>query len=126
MRVLFASTRGAGHFAPQVPFIEAARRGGHEVLVAGPPPLQETVEALGYPFRVGEEPPQDELDATWARVPGLPPDEANRVVIGEIFGGLNVRAMLPPLESLCADWRPDVVMRELGEYASAIAAERNG
>jgi UDP:flavonoid glycosyltransferase YjiC (YdhE family) len=126
MRVLFASTRGAGHFTPLVPFIEAARRGGHEVLVAGPPPLEATVERLGYPFRVGEAPPPDELDATWARVPGLPPDDANRVVIGEIFAGLNVRAMLPPLESLCAEWRPDVVMRDLAEYASAIAAERQG
>jgi UDP:flavonoid glycosyltransferase YjiC (YdhE family) len=47
MRVLFASTRGAGHFNPLVPFLDAARRGGHEVLVAGPPPLRETVERHG-------------------------------------------------------------------------------
>jgi UDP:flavonoid glycosyltransferase YjiC (YdhE family) len=44
VRVLFACTRGAGHFNPMVPFIEACRRGGHDVLVVGPPPLAETVE----------------------------------------------------------------------------------
>jgi UDP:flavonoid glycosyltransferase YjiC (YdhE family) len=33
VRVLFASTRGAGHFNPLVPFIEAGRRKRHDVLV---------------------------------------------------------------------------------------------
>lgn len=55
MRVLFATTRGAGHVNPLVPFTEAALRGGHKVLVAGPQLLSETVERLGYmpagPFR---------------------------------------------------------------------------
>ena len=34
MRVLFASTRGTGHFTPLLPLIEACLRGGHEVMVA--------------------------------------------------------------------------------------------
>jgi UDP:flavonoid glycosyltransferase YjiC (YdhE family) len=126
MRVLFASTRGAGHFTPLVPFIDAARRGGHEVLVAGPPQLEDTVAAHGYPYWPGEAPPQDELDAVWGYVPSLPPNEANRAVIGEIFAGLNVRAMLPHLEVACDEWRPNVVLRDLAEFASAIAAERRG
>jgi UDP:flavonoid glycosyltransferase YjiC (YdhE family) len=125
VRVLFASTRGIGHFNPLVPFIEAALRGGHEVLVAGPPPLAETVERAGYPFWQGETPPDDVLGPVWARVPTLPPDEANAVVIGEIFGDLNVEAMLPSLEAACEQWRPDLVFREVAEYASAIAAERH-
>jgi UDP:flavonoid glycosyltransferase YjiC (YdhE family) len=125
MRVLFASTRGAGHFNPLVPFVDAARRGGHEVLVAGPPALRETVEGHGYPYWPGEAPPQDELDAVWGYVPSLPPNEANRAVIGQIFAGLNVRAMLPHLEAACDEWRPDVVLRDLAEFASAIAAERH-
>ena len=39
MRVLFASTRGAGHFGPLVPFLDAFTGAGHEVLVVGPPEL---------------------------------------------------------------------------------------
>jgi hypothetical protein len=124
VRVLFASTRGTGHFNPLVPFIEAALRGGHEVLVAGPPPLAEAAERAGYPFWQGETPPDEVLGPVWARVPTLPPDEANAVVIGEIFGDLNVAAMLPSLEAACEHWRPDLVFREVAEFASAIAAER--
>jgi UDP:flavonoid glycosyltransferase YjiC (YdhE family) len=126
VRVLFASTRGAGHFNPLVPFIESALRAGHEVIVAGPPTLAETVAAAGYPFWPGEAPPEDELGAVWARVPTVPPDEANEIVVGEIFGTLNVRAMLPSLRAAFDEWRPDLVIREQHEYASAIAAELGG
>ena len=47
-------------------------------------------------------------------------------MVGEIFGGLNVRAMLPSLTAACEEWRPDAVIREQAEFASAIAAERHG
>jgi UDP:flavonoid glycosyltransferase YjiC (YdhE family) len=126
VRVLFASTRGTGHFNPLVAFIEACVRGGHEVMVAGPPPLAATVERAGYRFWEGAEPPEDELGATWGRVPTVSPEEANEIVIGEIFAGLNVRAMLPSLEAACEEWQPDALIREEAEFASAIAAERHG
>ena len=126
MRVLFASTRGVGHFNPVVPFVDSALRGGHDVLVAGPPTLAPTVEPTGYPFWQGEDPPADELDATWARVPQVPPDQANQIVIGEIFARLDVRAMLPAMRAALAEWKPDLVIREQAEFASAIAAEEAG
>ena len=126
MRVLFASTRGVGHFNPLVPFVESALAAGREVMVAGPPALAPTIEPTGYPFWQGENPPDDELDATWARVPQVSPDEANRIVIGEIFAGLNVRAMLPALRAAIAEWKPDLVIREQSEFASAIAADEAG
>ena len=126
MRILFASTRGTGHFNPLVPLIEAAVRGGHEVMVAGPPPLAETVERAGYPFWGGAEPPEDQLGPLWGRVPTVSADEANAIVVGEIFAGLNVHAMLPSLEAACREWQPDVLIREEAEFASAIAAERHG
>ncbi len=95
-------------------------------MVAGPPPLSPTVERAGYRFWEGAEPPEDELGATWGRVPTVSPEEANEIVIGEIFAGLNVRAMLPSLEAACEEWQPDVLIREEAELASAIAAERHG
>jgi UDP:flavonoid glycosyltransferase YjiC (YdhE family) len=126
VRALFACTRGAGHFNPLVPFIEACRRGGHEVLVAGPPPLAEVVERAGYPFRAGAAPPEDELGRLWARVPTLAREEAEQIVVGTIFATLNVRAMLPGLRDAVREWRPDVIVREPAEYASAIVAEEAG
>ena len=126
MRVLFASTRGVGHFNPLVPFVESALRGGHEVLVAGPPALAPTIEPTGYPFWEGENPPADVLDATWARVPQVPPEQAEEIVVGEIFARLNVRAMLPSLRAAIGEWKPDLVIHEQAEFASAIAAHEAG
>ena len=126
VRVLFASTRGVGHFNPLVPFADACLRRGHEVLVAGPPSLAGAVESAGYEFWVFDDPPEEELAEVWARVPSLPPDEANAVVIGEIFGRLDATASLPRLREACAEWTPDVVVREPNEYGSAVAAELHG
>ena len=122
MRVLFASTHGAGHFGPLVPFMDACLRKGHEVLVTGPP----TLDPRGYPFRVGASPPADVLRAMWDAMPHQPPAQGEVITVGTIFAGLNVEAMLPPTEELIAEWKPDVVVREVNEYASAIAAERAG
>lgn len=126
MRVLFASTRGAGHFNPLVPFVEACLRGGHEVLVAGPPALAETVARAGYPYWPGAAPPEDELGAVWGRVPTASYEEAGRLVVGDIFARLNVAAMLPSLRAACHEWHPDLILRDTAEFASAIAGEELG
>ena len=123
MRVLFASTRGVGHFNPLVPFAEACLRQDHEVLVAGPPSLAGVVERDGNEFWRFDDPPEGELADVWGRVPSVPPDEQNAVVVGEIFGRLDATASLPRLREACVEWEPDVVVREPNEYGSAIAAE---
>ena len=126
MRALFSSTRGAGHFNPLVPFARAFERAGHEVLVAGPPDLAGPVDGGGFGFWQFDPPPEDELGAIWGRVPQLAPEEANEVVVGQIFGRLNTTAALPELRAACAEWGPDVVIRDPNEYASALAAELHG
>jgi len=50
-------------------------------------------------------------------------DEANVIVIRDIFGRLDATAGLPRLRQGCEEWRPDIVVRETAEYGSAIAAE---
>jgi UDP:flavonoid glycosyltransferase YjiC (YdhE family) len=122
MRVLFASTQGAGHFRPLVPFIDACLRNGHEALVVGPPAL----DAKGYPFRAGAHPPDEELGPVWGSMPSQPPGQGDVIVIGTIFARLNVRAMLPALRRAIEEWKPDLVLREGAEYASAAAAELHG
>jgi UDP-glucoronosyl and UDP-glucosyl transferase len=122
VRILAASTHGSGHFGPLVPFLESAIRQGHEVLVAGPP----TLDPRGFPFRVGESPPENELGPVWDSMPQQPAAQAEVVVVGHIFARLNVRAMLDPISEAIEEWRPDLVLRENSEYASAIAAELHG
>ena len=122
VRVLFASTQGAGHFGPLIPFIDACTRKGHEALIVGPP----TLKARGYEFRAGAAPPDELLGPLWGRMPSLPPAQGDLVVVGQIFAGLNVDAMLPTLERTIEEWKPDLVLREAAEFASAIAADRHG
>jgi hypothetical protein len=122
LRVLFASTQGAGHFGPLIPFIDACVRNGHETLVVGPPSLK----ARGYPFRAGDEPPGEILGPLWGRLPSLPPGQGDMIVVGEIFARLNVDAMLQTLTDAIEEWQPDLVVRECAEYASAIAADLHG
>jgi len=122
VRLLFASTQGAGHFGALLPFIEAAQSGGHEVLIVGPP----TLKSRGLPFRAGASPPEEVLGPIWARMSSLPPGQGDIVVVGVIFARLNVEAMLPALTEAIEDWQPDVVVREPSEFASAVAADMLG
>ena len=126
MRVLFASTQGAGHFNPLVPFIDAALRQGHEVLVAGPSALTPTIEQTGYPFWECADPLEEEIRPVWDRMPTVSFEEANVLVVREIFARFDARAMLPRLREAFEEWRPDLVLREPNEYSSAVAADLYG
>jgi len=124
MRILMTSTRGAGHFGPLRVFADAFREQGHRVLVAIPE------EAAGLPARAGHEawplpePDRDERDAVFARTHGVSEDEANAIVIGEMFAGIYARSSLPGVLAAVAEFLPDVILHESSEYAGALAAER--
>jgi UDP:flavonoid glycosyltransferase YjiC (YdhE family) len=122
VRVLFASTQGTGHFGPLIPLIDACMRNGHETLVVGPP----TLKARGYEFEAGATPPDEILDPLWRTMPTLPPAQGEVLVVGMIFARLNVDAMLPKHHEVLERWKPDLVVRESAEFASAIAAEQHG
>jgi hypothetical protein len=96
------------------------------VLFAGPPDLAGPVNAAGFRFWQFDPPPEEELGPIWGRVPELAPEEANGVVVREIFGRLNTSAALPRLRAAVEQWRPDVVVRDPNEYGAALAAELHG
>src|SRR4051794_9139420 len=126
MRVLFTSTAGAGHLGPLLPFADAVRRSGHEIVVSAPISAQARVERAGLPFISHAEPPDRELGPLWARVHAAGLLRANALVVGELFAGLRARAALPGIELAIDAWRPDVVVRETCEFAGAVAAEARG
>jgi UDP:flavonoid glycosyltransferase YjiC (YdhE family) len=126
VRVLFATTAGAGHFGPLAPFADACRRQGHEVLVAAPASFAGFVERAGYPFRPFDDPAEEDIRPVWEHVATVSPEEANELVVREIFARFDARAALPGLRRLFDDWRPDVVLRDPNEYSSAVAAELYG
>lgn len=126
MRVLVATTAGSGHFAPLVPFARALAGAGHDVLVAAPGSFAGAVTGAGFAHHPVADAAPEDLAAVFARLPHLPPDEANAVVVGEIFAGLDAMAARPGIEAAVRGWRPDLVLRETSEFASYVVAEAAG
>jgi UDP:flavonoid glycosyltransferase YjiC (YdhE family) len=126
MRVLFSTTAGAGHFGPLIPFARACVTAGHEVRVAAPSTFASAVEGAGFEHAPFDDVPPDVMGAVFGRLPGLPRQEANAIVVGEVFGRLDAQAALPGVMSTIDAWSPDVVVREPCEFGSWAAAERAG
>src|SRR5437763_7110083 len=127
VRILAAcSLGGAGHLNPLVPFLHAARRGGHEALVIAPPAMTDMVTRTGFAYRAGGEPTEAEVAPIRERLPVVPPEEAAVLGNRELFGRMATTAMLPSMRHACEDWRPDLILREPCEYASAVVAKERG
>jgi UDP:flavonoid glycosyltransferase YjiC (YdhE family) len=56
----------------------------------------------------------------------LSPVEANGLIFGEVFAGFHARAALPGMLATMQAYEPDVVVGEIAECASPLAAERLG
>ena len=124
MRVLFSTTAGSGHFGPMVPFAQACRDAGHDVKVAAPASFSEAVAATGLEHAPFADVPPEVMGPVFARLPHLPREEADRVVMAEVFGRLDAQAALPGRTAIMAAWRPHVVVREFCEFGSLVAALR--
>jgi UDP:flavonoid glycosyltransferase YjiC (YdhE family) len=124
MRILFATTAGAGHFGPMIPFARAAVEAGHEVVVAAPGPFEPPVSGAGFDFRpVGEADPAERM-AMFGRIREASFDDANTIMLRDGFFGIYPRGALPAMLELVERWRPAVIVRETGEVASLVAGER--
>jgi len=123
MRVLVATTAGAGHFGPMVPFARACSAAGHQVRVAAPVALRGAVERAGLQHVVVGSPSEAELTSVFATLPQLSLEESNEVVMCEVFAGLDARAALPGMSAVVRDWRPDLIVRETAEFSSYVVAE---
>lgn len=127
VRVLAAvSLGGAGHLNPLMPFLEVGRRRGDDVLVVGPAALSDLVSASGLPFVAGGEPDELEVAPIRERLPSAAPAEASVLGNRELFGRLVARALLPMMTEVCDRWKPDLVLRDPCEHASAAAASQLG
>jgi UDP:flavonoid glycosyltransferase YjiC (YdhE family) len=126
VRVLFATTRGAGHLGPLVPLAEACVRRGHEVLVAGPASAAPLATRSRLPYRSVPEPPPRQRAEAYAPVWSRTASPGAEYVIRELFVALQARSALFGMVATVAEWRPDVIVRESCEFASMVAAERFG
>lgn len=123
MRFLFTFAGGSGHLEPLVPIARAAAAAGHTVAFAGRPWMAPKVEAAGFPaFAAGSD-----VGLTPRRLPLAPIDlERDMRAVGSGFGRRIARARATDLLTLCASWRPDLLVCEELDYGAMIAAERLG
>jgi UDP:flavonoid glycosyltransferase YjiC (YdhE family) len=124
--MLFSSTAGAGHFGPMIPIAHACAAAGHAVAVAAPASFGGSVAKAGLAHLPLPDVPSDQVGAVYNRLPSLPREEANRVVVAEVFGRLDAQTSLTTLLTVIREWRPDVVIRDPAEFGALVAAERFG
>ena len=126
MRALFATTANDGHFGPLLPFARACAAAGHEVRVAAPESYAAAVERAGLTHEPFDDVPPELIGPLMGQLPHLPFEEANAIVIREVFARIDAQAALPRVVAAVDRWRPDVVVRESAELASLAAAEAAG
>ena len=126
MRVLVSTTAGAGHFGPLIPFARACAAAGHEVVVAAPGSFVAQVEAAGFEHRPFADASPQMLGSVFERVRFLSFEQANELVVTEVFGRLDAQAALSGLVETIDSWRPDLVLREPCELGSLVAARAAG
>jgi UDP:flavonoid glycosyltransferase YjiC (YdhE family) len=123
VRVLFTFIGGAGHFDPLVPVARAMREAGHEVAFSAHPLMVPIVELWGFTaFATAP----DDRPAPQRR-PLLPVCiEREERDLREKFAGHHARVRADGIRAFCADWRPDLLVRDEADFGCAIAAERLG
>lgn len=124
MRVLIATNALIGHFRPLLPFADAFRRAGHELLVVAPESFGPTVRRAGLPHHPVPDVPPEVKSAAAARYSTLPPRQAIEALGAEMMARLGPRTALPAIMDTIRDWGPEVVLRETAELAALLAAER--
>jgi UDP:flavonoid glycosyltransferase YjiC (YdhE family) len=125
MRVLVTTRGSAGHFGPLIPFANALRDAGDDVLVATSASTADRVREQGFAVRAYAEPSRAARAPFLERARGLDPGAANRIMV-ELFVGVDGGAALRDLCAIVADWRPDLVLSEVAEFAGPLAAEQAG
>jgi UDP:flavonoid glycosyltransferase YjiC (YdhE family) len=126
MRILLTTTRGAGHFGPLTPFADAFQRAGDDILFATVPAGAGIVEAAGYPVAFFDEADDAARQALFGRAAQLSELDSNHLVVGDVFVRLDARAAYPGILRIIDDFRPDLVLHEVGELAAPLAAEKRG
>jgi UDP:flavonoid glycosyltransferase YjiC (YdhE family) len=126
MRILMTTIKGEGHMRPLLPFADAFRDAGHDVMIAIPEGGTGLVLDAGHEAWALPQAPTAVADAVFARTRDASRDEANAIVIGELFAGVYGRAAMPGVMAAVAEWLPDVIVHETCEFAGALVAERAG
>jgi UDP:flavonoid glycosyltransferase YjiC (YdhE family) len=127
MRVLFTVQPSTGHLRPLVPVARALLDAGHEVAVCSAPMFRSEVEEFGLThvpagldWLTGDH-------STWTAFPPMPPPgPAFAGFVVTVFADITTARMVPDLETIAREWKPDVIVREHMEFGGCLVAELLG
>lgn len=126
MRVLFTSTSPSGHIMPLFRYAQAMRARGHDVRIASTEPARDMVEKAGLVLEVVPAASEEDRARVFADLDAANAEQA--LIIGQVdlFCGIFARAALPGILEIVSSWKPELIIRESGEYAGLIAAQKYG
>jgi UDP:flavonoid glycosyltransferase YjiC (YdhE family) len=114
-----------GHFLPVVPLAVTLQDRGHDVLVATGPSFVARAEERGLRGAgVGRDLSVDDMLAVLPEIFDIPPEDQDAYARPRVFVGLRAHNAIDDLLALASDWQPDLVVREVAEFASWAVAEK--
>src|SRR5687768_6505480 len=123
MRVLCTCVPGYGHFHPMVPLAKALQAGGRDVAFVTAERFCTRVVAAGFDaFPAGLNPGQMVARAVETFAAGG--DEWR--FGAHMFAGVAAPAKLPGLNRIVEDWRPDLLIHDVTDFAGPPAAAGAG
>jgi UDP:flavonoid glycosyltransferase YjiC (YdhE family) len=129
VRVLFTSTTGHGHVLPMVPLAVALRDAGHTVRWAIGADAGDLVRTAGLeaaPAGLTRAQTDHLRQGILRDIGDVPPVQRGSFVFPRLFAGDRVPPMVADLLPLARDWRPDLVVHEMGEFAAALVGDLLG
>jgi UDP:flavonoid glycosyltransferase YjiC (YdhE family) len=129
MRMLFSCRPLTGHFLPLAPLAACAKRRGHTVAFATSEPMASHIRSSGYDcFLAGlsDADSRARLLQTGVMLRDLPPDQMRGVAFGRWFSQIETPPRLADLDRICAEFRPDLLVHEVAELATPVAAASAG
>jgi len=128
VRALFTTFPSRGHLFPLLPLADAVQAAGHDVVIASGPAFRDVVEPRGFDFLpVGMDGPRASAlyNERHPKALMLPPEEQAVMIVERMFVDIWVPTVMADLDRLL-DWRPDVIIREEGEFAGPLVAALGG
>ena len=126
MRIMFSTPPMEGLLGPLLPLMEAASRGGHQVVAATGGDLEKRVAATGASMRaVGRSPMESAMQAFGIAPTLLEVPEEWRFGAA-LFGHVIAPVQAEALRALTADWRPDLIVHPPVDIAAPLIAAELG
>jgi UDP:flavonoid glycosyltransferase YjiC (YdhE family) len=109
-----------------IAFAHALLRNNDEVIVSAPASGAAAIAEAGLDHHPIPDPPEEERTPIFDRARTLAADDANALVVGDLFVRIDARAAFPHLRAAIERWRPDVVLYDMADFAAGLAAEATG